>query len=249
MFWLNKEAARRSSKEERRQLDLELWQRWKAGGQKPDDLKPLFTQFRGTIRSQVNQWAGRVEVPPVAIQAEFNKQFVRALDTYDPTKGANLNTWVNTNLNKGGRWVKNRQNLARIVETRAGRKIGQYQATYAHLDEAYGREPTTTELAENLGWSPKEVATLQKEMRKSHVASQFEIDPVDVMPSREKEALHTVRYGNELSPEEQLVFDYTLGWNGKPELGTVAAARQLGFSPTKVSNLKKSITKKISRYL
>lgn len=244
-----KEAVKGPTKEERRRMDVDLWSQWKTGGKRKDDLKPLFTQFRGTIRSQVNQWSGRVEVPPTAIQAEFNKQFVNALNTYDPNKGANLNTWVTKNLTKGNRWVKNRQNIARIVETRAGKKVRQFQAAHSHLDDAYGREPTTIELADNLGWSAKEVGTLQKELRKSHVASQFEIDPVDVMPSKEKEALHTVRYGGELSPEEEHVFDYTLGWNGKPELGTVQAAKKLGYSPSKVSRLKKSITGKIGGYL
>jgi hypothetical protein len=37
-----------------KQSDHELWQTWKANGQRPDDLRPLLTNFRGMIRTQVN---------------------------------------------------------------------------------------------------------------------------------------------------------------------------------------------------
>lgn len=231
----------------RKQKDIQLWQQWNEKGRQPEDLSPLFTQFRGTIRSKVNQWVNRVEVPPAAIHAEFNKQFIRALETYDPNKGAALNSWVTKILDKGHRWVTTYQNIARIPETRSGKKIREFKTAKSHLDEYLGREPTHIEIAEHLGWSPKEAATLDKELRKSHISSQFEIDPVDVMPSREKQALHDVFY--ELTPEEQLVYDYTIGAHGKPELKPMQIAQTLGYSPSKVTRIRNSIMSKLEKHL
>lgn len=240
-----KEAAKQD-KGSRRERDLELWNQWNANGRKQEDLKPLFGQFRGMIRSKANEWLGRSEIPPTAVHAAFNVQFVNAMKTFDPDKG-NLNSWVGTNLKQGNRWLMKHQNMARIPETRSGKKVGQFQAVRAHLDEALGREPTHIEMAEHLGWAPKDVSLLDRELRKSHISSGFELDPVDVLPSREKEALHNVYY--ELDPEEQLVYDYTLGAHGKPELRPTQIAQQLGYSPSKVSRMRNRIMDKLKKHL
>jgi hypothetical protein len=249
---LDKEAARRkqfgmsAEKQDLVQKDLDLWNKWNSGGRKQDDLRPLFTQFRGMIRSKTNEWKDRVEVPPVAIQAEVNKNFIRAMKTFNPDKGK-LNSWVGTHLLKSNRWIGAHQNLGRIIENRSGKKVRQLHSAHAYLDESLGREPSHTELAEHLGWAPKTVETLQKELRKSQVASAFEVDPVDVMPSREREAMHMV-YPT-LSPGEQLVFDYTLGWHGKPELKPMQIADKLGYSGAKLSRIRKKITGELDSFL
>jgi DNA-directed RNA polymerase specialized sigma subunit len=242
-----KESADEQDKASRRAKDIELWDTWKANGQKPEDLKPLFNAFKGTIRSKVNTWSNRVEVPPTAIHAEFNKQFVHALQTYDPNKGANLKTWVDRTLNKGNRWVGSYQNIARIPETRSHGTIREFKSAKLQLDESLGREPTHFEVAEHLGWSPKTVETLDRELRKSYVSSGFQIDPVSVMPSPEAEALYNVYY--DLTPEEQLVYDYTVGAHGKPELKPMQIAETLNMSRSKVSNLRNSITSKLRKHL
>ena len=240
MFFEEKTAADEGSREKK---DLALWNQWNDNGRQPEDLKPLFSQFRGKIRSKSKEWVGRVEIPPAAIKAEFNKQFVNAVKTYDPDRGP-LGPWVGTNLRKGNRWLMKHQNFARIVETRSGKNVRHYKDAFSHLEEAFGREPTHIELAENLGWAPKEAEALGKELRKSLVASGSVIDPVDVMPSREKEVLHNVYY--ELAPQEQLVFDYTLGWHGKQELRPTQIAQKMGLNNSKISRIRKKIMDKIS---
>lgn len=229
-----------------RRQDLELWKKWDSGGKKPDDLRPLLNNFRGMIRSHSNKYTGNVELPPAAIQAEFTDQFVNALNTYNPNKGAALGTWVNTNLQKGKRYITKYQNPARIGEQRVY-KIGQYQGAIAQLDSQFGREPTHFEVAEHLGWAPKEVERMGTEIRKSYVASAGEMDPSTIMPSKEKEALDLVRY--DLSPHEFAVYEYTLGIGGKPQLKPKQIALKLGFSPSKVTRLRQSVYDKTQKIL
>jgi DNA-directed RNA polymerase specialized sigma subunit len=247
-----KEAARRRKASPRGQRDLELWQQWKTGGEKPDDYRELRGNFRGLIRSHVNRYEGNVEVPPIAIRAEYNKQFTRALDTYDPTKGAALATWVSTNLQKAQRWIGQTQDTVRIGEDRYY-KVGDFQHAQARLEEKFNREATDNELAEELQWSPKRVEKMQQEKRRSTIASMWEksddtgMDPAQFLPSREREVLRFLR--QELSPEEQQVFDYTQGANGKPKLRPQQIAQKIGRSPATVTRLRQAIDLKAKKHM
>jgi DNA-directed RNA polymerase specialized sigma subunit len=226
--------------------DLELWKTWQENDQHPDHLRPLLQSFRGMIRQKANRFVGQVEMPPAAIHAEFNKQFVKALQTYDPNKGAQLGTWVSTNLQKAQRWITAHQNTARIPENRVY-KIGQFQTAQSHLDDQFGREPTHVELAEHLGWSEREVSQMSKQIRRANIESGWEHDPTELIPSREAEVLRLVKY--ELTPEEMLVYEHTVGDGGKQQLRPTEIAKRLGFSPAKVTRLRQAIDGKIKRFL
>lgn len=225
-----------------REQDLQLWQQWKQGGEKPEDLRPLLGNFRGMIRRQSNQYARNVELPPNSIHAEFTKQAVNAFRTYDPGKGASLGTWVTTNIIKGKRWVSTYQNPARIGEHRIY-KTGAFNAAKSQLDERLGREPTKEELAEYLQWSPREVGRMNAELRKAHIESSYEGDPTTIVPSIEAERLQLVKH--ELNPEQKLVYEYTLGDGGKPQLKPGQIAQKLGISPSKVTRIRNDIYNRV----
>lgn len=241
-----KEASKKDLTETKRQ-DIELWKKWKEGGQAPNDLRPLLKNFRGLIRSKSNRWAQNTDLPAAAVHAEFNKQFVNALRTYDPNKGTKLGSWVTTNLKKAQRWASTYQNPARVQETRYY-KIGEFDNTVAQLDEQLGREPTNLELAEALKWSEEEVTRMQKEKRPTLYSSAFEgYDPTTIVPSRESEVLRLIRF--ELSPEELLVYEYTGGYGGKPKLRPGQIAKKLNMSPSKITRIRNSIANKMKKYL
>ncbi len=243
----HKEAARRKRDlSETKQQDLELWEKWKAKGEKPNDLRPLLNNFRGLIRSRANRWTG-VDLPPAAIHAEFTKQFVNALRTYDPNKGTALGSWVTTNLKKAQRWVTTYQNPARIQENRHY-KVGLYQNAQATLDDQLGREPSSMELAEHLGWPEAEVGRMQLEIRQALTSSGFEIglDPTAIMPSRDLEKLTLLRY--ELTPDELQVYDYTFGMYGKQQLRPNQIAKKLKMNASKVTRIRNSIIAKFKKY-
>lgn len=229
----------------RRQRDVQLWREWKDSGEDPERFRPLLQQFKPLIRSQANRWAGNVEIPPAAVHAEFNKQFLHAMRTYDPNRGAALNTWAISNMRKATRFITTNQNTARIGERRVY-KVGQFDAAVAELDQELGREPTSQEIADHMGWSEAEVVRLQTERRRTLLASGPGGDSAELFPSREAEVLRLVKF--ELAPEERLVYDYTVGEGGKPALRPGEIAQRLNMSPSKVTRLRNSITAKIDRY-
>lgn len=242
-----KDAARRKDRSALRQRDLQLWQQWKDGGEKPDQLRPLLHSLRGTIRSQANRWAGRVDIPPAAVHAEFNKQALNALRTFNPNKGANVSSWVTTNLKKAQRWITANQNPTRVLEGRVY-KIGMFDNALVNLDDQLGREPTTQELAEHLKWSEAEVGRMQSEKRRALYTggSDTGYDPTVIMPSRESEILNLIR--PELSPEELLVYEYKTGYGGKPQLKSGQIAKKLGISASKVTRITQAIGRKMEKY-
>jgi len=232
----------------RQQADYDLWKQWDQGGRQPDDLRPLLQNFRGLLRSRANRWVSSVDVdiPPAAIHAEFNKQFLKAVETYDPNRGAALGTWVDTNLKQANRWMATYRNPVRMSETRFY-KVGEFDNAKSILDEQLGREPNTQELAEYLKWSEAEVARLENERRRTLTSSAWESDPSSIAPSPEAEKLNILRY--ELTPKELLVYEYTIGYGGKPQLKPSQIAQRMGVSPSTVSKLRKSIANKAKKYM
>jgi DNA-directed RNA polymerase specialized sigma subunit len=229
-----------------KQKEIDLWNHWKENGEQPDHLRPLLHSLRPVIRGQANFWASRADLPPEAVHAEFTNQAVRALQTYNPDKGAALGSWVRTNLRKAQRWVSQYQDPTRIQENRYY-KTGAWDNAVATLDDQLGREPTTRELSEHLGWSEAEAGRMEAEKRKSGFSTGFEgYDQTSIMPSRESEKLRLVRY--ELGPNELQVFDYTVGANGKPQLRPGEIAKKLSMSPSKVTRIRTAIAKKLNEY-
>lgn len=244
----DKEAAKRDDLGETKKNELQLWHDWKKSGEDPNRLRPLINSFRPMIRMKANVWANHVDLPPAAVHAEFNKQFVNALRTYNPNKGAALGSWVTTNLRKAQRWVTTYQNPARIQEKRVY-QVGRFQTAKSQLDEQLGREPTSFELSEHLGWSEPEVSRMNSELRRALPSSGFEsgLDPTTIMPSRELEVFNLIRY--DLTPEELTVYEYRTGYGGKPTLRPGEIARKLGKSPSYVSRIQNAISEKMLKHL
>lgn len=224
--------------------DEQLWDEWNKQGRRKSDLQPLFNQFAGTLNKKVNQFSGRVNIPPSAIQADVNQNFLDALESYNPDAGK-LNTHINWHLKKTNRFIMHNQNFARIPEP-MGNRIGDYQRAEDRLVQRLGREPSTMELADELKWPLAHAERMRKSLRKDLSASLFEFDPSSLQVSRWNEVKALVPY--ELSPQENAVFDLVAG-NQPRELSNNEVAAKLNLSPSRVSKIKANIADKIKGYM
>ena len=229
--------------------DLGMWRQWKSSGEDPDELQSLMTSLNPIITSRVNrQRAPRIHKP--AIEAQARTLTVQALRRYDPTQKASISTHVYNNLKGLNRYVKKHQNFTRIVEIRAG-KIGDYQRTKQTLKEELNREPTSHELADRLNMSVRNVERLQKELRPDIFTIPtpgLETNPFEEELPVHREIIEMLPY--ELSMDEKRVFDVLFGRSGqKEEKSTNKIAQRLGWSPSKVSQVKGSITRKYRSYM
>lgn len=145
-----------------KERELELWKRYKTGDNRA--LIELLESLAPLIHGQVGKFAG-VGLPRVSIEMEAKRLTIQALDTYDPNFGTQLNTHITNYLKKIQRYVIKHQNVAQIPEPRAI-ALGRYTTIYENLESEKGREPTVSELADEMKWSPLEVERLQVEQRK-----------------------------------------------------------------------------------
>lgn len=229
-----------------RQNELQMWHEWNASGRHPDKLKPLLDSFKPLIESRAYVYKRqKLEIPTAAIDAEFQKQFVNALKTYDPSKGTSLGTWVYSSLRKAGRYIKNYQNIGKIPEERIG-MITQFQQAKSELTDKLGTEPDTLTLAQHLKWPRKLVETMEKENRKDLPTSGWETDPFELLSSPDLETLRLIQY--ELTPEERSVYEYTFGMNGKPSLSPGDISKKLKMHPSRVSRIRAKIKKLVKEY-
>lgn len=238
--------------------EFELWQSWKKGGQKPKDLDPLLKSFSNLINSRVSLYKNRVEIPVSTIEHVHKKEFVNALRTYDPTKGAALGTHVMNRLQKAGRYIEQHKNFATIPEN-ISRYIGAFNAVKGEIREKLGgAEPdaqtihdfVVTSQHPKLGaLSLKDIKRLNRDQRRGLIQTGHETDLLNVheLDPRELEVAHLIVH--QLTPQERLVHEYTLGLYGKPMLRPGEIAKKLKVDGSKVSKLKKSIFAKMQPYL
>lgn len=218
-------------------VEIDLWHKWNTGGRKPEHLKPLYESYKPLLQREANKFR-TVELPSSTVHAELRKQFVNAVKTYDPKKGTQLSTWVQTNLQKSSRFIKTYQNLGKIPESQIS-KIREFKQAKEHLTNLHGYEPDTRTIADHLKWPHKRVVQLQKELsRADKPVSGYMHDPAEVLTPKELEAIRLLQYDSRMSPEERTVYEYTFGMNGKPRLQPGQIAKQTGIHPSKISRIR-----------
>lgn len=230
----------------RREEDLALWQAWKLSAS-DQDLNKLFDAFEGLINVNINKW--RQQIPRVAVRVEAERLTLEAFRRYDPKMGASLASYVDQWLQKLWSFVNSRGNLLKIPEDRIS-MITRYQEAENHLRQMLKREPSAAEVSDAMGIPVKEVARFRKEAFKTLTegSSRTDFSSIRVTDPTVQHAIATVYF--DLQPEEKLVYEHLYGVYGRVQTtSTNDIARLVGFTPSKVSRLKKKIAQKLSEYL
>ncbi|MEC8306376.1 MAG: hypothetical protein VXZ72_00755 [Chlamydiota bacterium] len=237
------EPQKKLSPSERAEKDLAAWSKWKKDPTE-DNLSDLIDQMEGMINKTVSVYSSAA-VPPSVIRGAANLAVLNAVKTYNPEKGK-LSTHVGWHLKKVRATAAKYQNLGRIPEHRTY-KITEFKDAKAEITDRLGYEPDTQMLADSLGWSIAETTRMENELRKDYIASQSpDIDLLGdavAAQGREREVLRYI--WQDLTSEEKLVFEYTLGINGKPELSAGEIAKKMGTNQPKISRIRKKIDQKL----
>lgn len=233
---LEKEAAARKEK------DLHAWQQWNKS-RNDADLMMVMDRINPVIMGEVNRWSGAVAPPTLTLEAK--NLALGAIKTFDPNRGAALNTHVTNKLKKLSRLVYSNQNLARIPEHKTLQ-----QRTFAMAEERLrdrlGRDPTADELREELGWTRNYLADFQRSARKEfvdtgEVANVFDTDSGDT-------GLVDFAY-QDLSPLQKKIFEYRTGYGGKPVLSNPEIRKKLGLRQSQLSYQHRKMVDRLHRVL
>lgn len=252
--------AKEAAKTERREQELELWQRWKKT-QKPEHLEPLLKAYEPLFQMRMRQYRAPFSAPESAFKGELQTHFINALKTYDPDKGASLNTHVNYALRKAMRYNVKHQNLAYIPAGQAA-LIGPIGRAKEELTEQYGREPSAAEIASHLqgsgekdfeGITPKRVETVLKAQRRDVPGSSLEgMD--EHFPSFEADQIAVAaQVLPDLfpdKPEMHELFHYTFGTKDHPQItSTGQLAKKMGKSDQQISHMKKQMGNTLRKFM
>jgi DNA-directed RNA polymerase specialized sigma subunit len=227
-----------------RQAELDAWGRWKAD-RNTQDFGFLLTSFKPLMFAQGRRYLQTAQLPRSAVEADMVQHFHRALETYDPSKGAQMNTHIWNHLQHTGRFLRTYTNIGKIPEPRA-RRIGNFESRLAVLQEQFGREPTTIELADDLSLDVKDVALLRKEIRKDILVDDITAGLAEQETPRALERMQFLHM--ELNPEQQNILEHTYGMHGRQAVdNNEDLGRILGMTPQKVRAIKRQIAKRYEK--
>ncbi len=225
--------------ENRQQQDLDLWREWKNTGS-PDTLKKLLTRLQPLIKREVDKW--KSTIPPAALESKGRLLTVEALRTYNPNMGAAIGTHVTSRLRKLSRHVYPHMNVARLPENKQ-LMFNTVSVAQNNLYDSLGRDPTVTELADELKWTPKKVSAFQGAFSKRELV---ESEGSNIELEAEDSTL-TDFYYHGLPPSDQKLFEDITGYGGAKPSTNTQLRRKYNLSQGQLSYKKRKFTVDIRR--
>lgn len=221
---------------------LELWHKHRAGD------KGATNRLLRTMDSHIQQRVALyrdVPIPKPAILGHAKSLALHAFDTYNPKAGTQLSTHVVNHLQRVSRFVNQGKNIARIPEHRFLR-IGTFNAAHDSLAAVLGRPPSTEELADDIGWSHREVQTMAQSLKQRALSESAMPEGAEGrFVDRRTETMAFVRYG--LTPVERKAFDHLFGYDKKPKLPVEEVSRMTGMSTDSLYRLRRRSADDIRR--
>ena len=218
---------------EARTKDIDAYNHWKATGDKTS-LGLLVRQLYPVIYSQVDRVSGTL--PKAALSAEAKKWTVKAIESYDPSRGASLSTHVMNYLPKIRRLNYKYQNSARLPEN-LQLQYTNFQTGISQLQETLNREPTDEEIAKHLGWGKPLVTRFKASLYDDLVESASQ-RPSEVSQFNNNKFLldHIM---SQLTPDEKFILI------DSPSMPAQEAANHLGVNLSRWNYLKSKLRDKI----
>lgn len=178
-----------------------------------------------------------------------------AVTSFDPTQGAQLNTWVDRQLQPLRRLKREKQTAVRIPDSIQLDALAISQAEDEFLEEE-GREPDVRELADRVKLSVKRI----EDVRRKFLREGADADIDMATSSEENPAVATENSIADFAHEaaeyvhaesdylDRKVLEYKTGFGGKKVLSGSEIAEKLKISPAQVARRSAKISYKINEY-
>lgn len=222
----------------------ESYIKWKDTGDhqyRDETLRHLYPAIKSSIKSYGGGDSSLV--PRAYILAS------EALDSYDPSKGAKLDTHIHNQLKKLSRARSER------IETMHLPENVRYDSSrvYKFIDEfrgMEGREPSVTEIRDATGLSPiriEKARNVGKEKTFTQMETEKGDDPTGIRrtyPDIWKDYVY-----EDLDPINKKIFEWATGYGGVDVISKKEMAERLGMSSSAVSQRADNIVKQLQKGL
>lgn len=206
-----------------------LWSKYQQGD--TSVTTELLKELKPTIDSALKSFAnGNTEY-----NTKAKVMALEAIKTYDPSKGANINTHVFNNLKKLQRVSADRGNMIHVPEQSALDKRYLEKVIYDYTIDN-GDEPSRQQLSDITGISMKKIDRLLniKGSTSSSMTVSEQGDSLDKAPRTAIKLYEDTLY-QELDPTNQKIYDWLTGYNGSKILSRQEVANKLKISTAALS--------------
>ncbi len=217
--------------ENRQQQDLELWREWRRTSDS-NTLKKLLGRLQPLIHREVSKWDKTV--PKATLESKGRQLTVEALQSYNPNMGAAIGTHVTARLRKLSRHVYPHMNVARLPENKQ-LMFNTVSVAQNNLYDSLGRDPTVSELADELKWAPKKVSDFQNAFgRRELVESEGAF-----LDTGTEDTTLTDFYYHGLPPDDQKLFEDITGYGGAKPLNNTKLQKKYKLTQGQLSYKKR----------
>jgi len=213
--------------------DTLLYNNW-AQDKSKENMSALVGHLSPLIYREVSRASGTL--PIAALNAEGKNWAIKAIKTFDPSKGFALSTHVTNYLQRVRRMNYKYQHVARLPENMK-MEFHKYNSSIAQLSDELNRDPTEEEIAHHLGWSKGSVIKFRKQVYSDHLESANE-KPSEVY-QYDNNTLLMQELMSRLTPQEKMILD------NKGKVSATDLAIKLGVNNNRLNYLQNKLVTKI----
>jgi len=197
--------------------ELELLNKWRNTGQKTY-FQQLYKSYKPMLFKATEKAARGSSLPRSVFELEAAQQFHDSLQRFDASKGIQLSTFVYGSVEDKAKRLNMFQDIGRIPE-RGGNSLGifhvnQLNNTREILYQKLGRDPSSFEIAQEMGVPVAKVEGLIRETKKDLSLNSTLEDAVTHDDDAKGMATLEMHY-YDMSKEQQTFYDYATGEHGK----------------------------------
>jgi DNA-directed RNA polymerase specialized sigma subunit len=220
--------------------------------QSPAQMEAMLDHLSPDMDKAVYAYSGLNAGPAVKTRAKLLA--AKAIKKYSPDSGSSLRSWVYTSLQPLSRY--SRELAPSPVPERTYQQLSALKKAEGDFYENKGRVASDSELADMIGMSIKQlnkIRGMDKTVFSEGATAFSGTTPVTSQeitaasnPNFQKDVLDTMY--SSLTPQEQVILEHRLGYNGKKVLPNNDIAKKLKVSPGRVSQLTAHLASKLDEY-
>jgi DNA-directed RNA polymerase specialized sigma subunit len=189
-----------------------------------------------------------------AVKTRAKLLAAKAIKSYQPSSGSSLKSWVYTQLQPLTRY--SRELAPAPIPERAYQQLSSLKKMEADFYENKGRVPSDAELADLTSMSMRQINKIRGMDKKVFSESATPFSGDNSASSQEITATQNTGFQKDVldtmyssfTPQEQVIVEHKLGYNGKKILSNNDIAKKLKVSPGRVSQMTTNIAAQLDEY-